>query len=149
MSVKTIEWIDGKIRIIDQTKLPGQLVYIDIDQIQDLAEAIRNLRIRGAPAIGIAGAMGVALIAYQHKNEERKKLIQKLEETIHVLRKTRPTAVNLFWALDRMESLVHSIDDKSSEKIYDYIVHEFTAEEIESHKSNIKLVAVKLKDIVG
>lgn len=124
MPVKTIEWVDGKIRIIDQTKLPEQFVYLDIDRIEDLAEAIRNLRIRGAPAIGIAGAMGVALAAFQHENENKKELVRKLNDTIHLLKKTRPTAVNLFWALDRMENLIFSIKDESTEPMQNRLLQE-------------------------
>jgi len=63
VAVNTIQWVNGKIRIIDQTLLPEKLVYLDIDNVETLAEAIKNLKIRGAPAIGIAGAMGAALAA--------------------------------------------------------------------------------------
>ena len=74
MPIKTIEWADGKIRIIDQTKLPEEMVYLSIDDIDVLGEAIGRLRIRGAPAIGIAGAMGAALAAWNYKGDDAKEL---------------------------------------------------------------------------
>ncbi len=124
MPVKTIEWLQGKIRIIDQTQLPGQLNYLTIDCVGELADAIRNLRIRGAPAIGIAGAMGVALAAFQHGGDDKKRWIEKMFNTIHLLKETRPTAVNLFWALDRMESLMNSKKDESTETIRNRLLKE-------------------------
>ncbi len=124
MPVQTIEWIDGKIKIIDQTQLPGQLNYITIDRVENLAEAIRNLRIRGAPAIGIAGAMGVALAAFQYRAEDKKGLVEKLTSTICILKETRPTAVNLFWALDRMKNLIDSLRGESVETIRNRLIWE-------------------------
>ena len=111
MPVKTIEWIDGKIRIVDQTRLPDYLVFLDISDVDVLAEAIRNLQIRGAPAIGIAGAMGVALAAHNSKAEERDDLFQEVNQAITLLGSTRPTAVNLFWALDRMGKKLYSLKE--------------------------------------
>ena len=102
MPVTTIEWIDDHIRLIDQTRLPEALVYLDIHDIPALAEAIRSLRVRGAPAIGIAAAFGVLLTAYQYRGENTDELIQQLHETSQFLAETRPTAVNLRWALEQM-----------------------------------------------
>ncbi|MCJ7813166.1 S-methyl-5-thioribose-1-phosphate isomerase [bacterium] len=124
MSVKTIEWIDGEIRIIDQTKLPEKLSYLNIDHIEDLAEAIRNLKIRGAPAIGIAGAMGIALAVFQDQSNNKKELYQNLRNAINLLRKTRPTAVNLFWALDRMEDVISSVKNEPVEEIKKRLIQE-------------------------
>ncbi len=102
MPVVTISWNDGKIRLIDQTRLPQELVYLDIDDIPTLAEAIRKLRVRGAPAIGIAAAFGLLLAAEQYPGDDREGFLRHLEQTADTLRRTRPTAVNLGWALDRM-----------------------------------------------
>lgn len=124
MPVNTIEWIDGKIRIIDQTQLPEKLAYLDIRDIRVLSEAIRKLRIRGAPAIGIAGAMGVALAAQEYPRNERKGLIRKVKESIATLKMTRPTAVNLFWALNRMEKVLDSVADKPVDKIRERLLQE-------------------------
>ncbi len=124
MVVRTIEWIDGKIRIIDQTKLPEKLIYLDIDRVEDLAEAIQRLKIRGAPAIGIAGAMGIALTAFHDESNNKKELYQNLKGAAERLRKTRPTAMNLFWALDRMEDVIHSVKNEPVEKIKEELIQE-------------------------
>lgn len=100
--MKTIEFKDGKVVLIDQTLLPGEVKYIECEDIECIAEAIENLRIRGAPAIGVAAAFGLALIASQNIGKENRVVIKELEEAKERLRKTRPTAVNLFWALDRI-----------------------------------------------
>ena len=117
MAVKTIEWIDGKVRIIDQTQLPGKLIYLYIDDVEVLGEAIRSLRVRGAPAIGIAGAMGAALAAWKYKGMNRAGLVEAVRRANSYLGATRPTAVNLFWALDRMNKVLDSTEGDSVEKI--------------------------------
>ncbi len=88
----TIEWRDGAIRMIDQRRLPGALEYLDIVTVEELCDAIRSLAIRGAPALGVAGAMGVALAA--HRGEDRQDAGRRLVAT-------RPTAVNLRWGVER------------------------------------------------
>lgn len=105
MPVSTIDWVDNKIRLIDQTQLPEKLVYLDINRPDILAEAIQNLRVRGAPAIGIAGAMGAALAASRYAGEDISALRSEVAEAIALLGSTRPTAVNLFWALKRMDTV--------------------------------------------
>ena len=117
MPVRTIEWVDGTIRIIDQTRLPERLVFLDIGDIETLSEAIRSLRVRGAPAIGIAGAMGAALAAVSYEGEDRQGLISAVREAVSYLRKTRPTAVNLFWALDRMEARLDALASQEAGRI--------------------------------
>ncbi len=102
MPLPTITWHNDKIRMIDQTRLPGELVYLEIDQLEILAEAIKSLRVRGAPAIGIAGAFGVLLSAQSAGDEAHEGFFAQLAHDVAFLRRTRPTAVNLGWALDRM-----------------------------------------------
>ncbi len=102
MPVTTIAWDDGMIRMIDQTRLPGQLIYLEIRDIPTLAEAIRSLRVRGAPAIGVAAAFGLLLAAEQSTATRPEAFFDELQETAELLRNTRPTAVNLGWALDHM-----------------------------------------------
>jgi len=102
MAVPTIAWKDGIIRIIDQTRLPGEIVFLDIASLETLCEAIRSLRVRGAPAIGVAGALGVALAAYHFQGDSRPGLDRTIREAASALNATRPTAVNLPWALGRM-----------------------------------------------
>jgi len=124
MAVKTIEWVDGKVRIVDQTKLPEELVYLDISNVEVLGEAFRRLRIRGAPALGIAGAMGVALVAHGYRKDDGRGLVRKVREAIAFLRSTRPTAINLFWALDRMERVVDKVEDEPVERIREKLLQE-------------------------
>lgn len=103
MPVTTISWEGEHIRLIDQTKLPQELVYLDIEEVPALCEAICSLRVRGAPAIGIAAAFGVLLgIRNAVSANDRQRLFSDLEGSVDSLRRTRPTAVNLGWALDRM-----------------------------------------------
>jgi len=112
MPVKTIEWMDGCARIIDQTRLPTEIVYLDIHNYQAMAEAIKKLRIRGAPAIGIAAAFGAYLSIQDFpENHSKKRFIDEFYKAIDVLKSTRPTAVNLFWALDRMRQTVQKFRD--------------------------------------
>ena len=124
MPVQTIAWVDGKVRMIDQTQLPERLVTVDIDDVDVLAEAIRVLRVRGAPAIGIAGAMGVALAARRYNEKDKDGLFETIREAISTLRSTRPTAVNLFWALERMERVSASLEDATVETIQDRLLQE-------------------------
>src|SRR5438445_9397333 len=108
-AARTIAWIgdvDGFIRLIDQTQLPTRLEYRDCHTVEEIWEAIRNLRVRGAPAIGVAAAMGVVLGMQQIQGAGRGAFAQRLHEVASYLRTSRPTAVNLFWALDRMEKRV-------------------------------------------
>jgi methylthioribose-1-phosphate isomerase len=103
---RTICWIggtDGFVRIIDQTLLPARLEYRDCRTVEEIWEAIRTLRVRGAPAIGVAAAMGVVLGIQNPQGRECTSLAHQLRRVTDYLRTSRPTAVNLFWALDRME----------------------------------------------
>jgi methylthioribose-1-phosphate isomerase len=106
---RTIEWIggvDGFIRIIDQTLLPMRLEYRDCRTVEEIWEAIKLLRVRGAPAIGVAAAMGVVIGMQSFTSRERGAYAQRLQQVTDYLRTSRPTAVNLFWALDRMHRRV-------------------------------------------
>lgn len=102
----TVEWIDGKVRFIDQTKLPALEIYVDTDDYRVIGEAIRSLKIRGAPAIGVAAAFGVLLAVEGKESATPEALIARVNEAISVLSSTRPTAVNLFNALNRMRRIV-------------------------------------------
>ncbi|MCG3119186.1 MAG: Methylthioribose-1-phosphate isomerase [bacterium] len=108
MPVTTIAWIDHKVRLIDQTKLPTDLVYLDIDEVETLGEAIKKLRVRGAPALGVAGAFGVLLGLQKFHDEEKAKFFLELQRVVTYLRGTRPTAVNLAWALERMQRIAEA-----------------------------------------
>ncbi len=101
-TLKTVEWRDNKVVMIDQTKLPNQLVFVTYDDYNQVAEAIKTLVVRGAPAIGVSGAMGLALAALQSKSNTKEDFISDLEKAKKILFDTRPTAVNLAWGLDQI-----------------------------------------------
>lgn len=100
--MRTIEWKDGTVNTIDQTKLPNRTVFLKIKSSSEMASAINNMKLRGAPLIGVATAYGLALTAYHSKAQTKDSLMKELEESAKILRGTRPTAVNLFWAVNRI-----------------------------------------------
>ena len=100
--MRTIKWRDGAVITIDQTRLPHETVTLKIKTIDEMAEAIKNLRVRGAPLLGAAAAFGLALTACHSKANNKEKLLTELENSAKILKSTRPTAVNLFWAADRI-----------------------------------------------
>jgi methylthioribose-1-phosphate isomerase len=113
MHLKTLEWISdgkgslvpGRIRMIDQTKLPGELVYIETADVKELWHAIKTLQVRGAPAIGVAAAMGVVIAVQGLDAKTGEELVREVNKAADYLAKSRPTAINLFWALERMKKV--------------------------------------------
>src|ERR1039458_1310408 len=112
--VETIQWTDGGVVMIDQTRLPLEEVYVTCRTYQEVAAAIRDMTIRGAPAIGVAAAMGVALGAMQPDGAD---LDRHMETVCQTLAGTRPTAVNLFWAIERMQRLYASLRGRPAAEI--------------------------------
>jgi methylthioribose-1-phosphate isomerase len=100
--MRTIEWDDGVVKMIDQRRLPQEVVVVEFNDYREVARAIKEMYIRGAPAIGAAAAFGLALGAHQSQATNREQLLADLEKVASVLRETRPTAANLFWAVERM-----------------------------------------------
>ncbi len=100
--MRTIEWKEGTVTTIDQTKLPDETSLLKMTECREVASAIKDMKIRGAPLIGVAAAYGLALTAYHSKVGEKSELIREIEQSAEILRRTRPTAVNLFWAVDRV-----------------------------------------------
>jgi len=100
--LRTIWWDRGSVIIIDQRLLPHKLKYLRLKSYVEVAKAIKNMVIRGAPAIGVAAAMGLALAVVNLKTNNREILMNRLEKAADTIRSTRPTAVNLFWAIDRV-----------------------------------------------
>jgi len=100
--VRTIDWADGKIRIIDQTRLPVEESILSLGSVEELAEAISSLRVRGAPALGVAGGLGVALAA-RLAQENDEDVGEAISRAASLLASTRPTAVNLRWGIDRVK----------------------------------------------
>ena len=105
--LKTIQWTGSAVRLLDQTRLPGETVFVDITDERQMWDAIKRLVVRGAPAIGISAAFG-AYLAIQNAND--KDVLARLDEACKYLATSRPTAVNLFWALDRIKRIGHSGD---------------------------------------
>ncbi len=101
--IQTLEWTDAGVRFIDQTKLPTEEVYVTCKTHEQVADVIRNMVVRGAPAIGVAAAMGIALGVNNSKAESTGDLKRDLDQICDLIGKTRPTAVNLFWAIRRMQ----------------------------------------------
>ncbi|MBI5020778.1 MAG: S-methyl-5-thioribose-1-phosphate isomerase [Ignavibacteriales bacterium] len=107
MMIRSIEWLGDSVKYIDQTKLPLDEVYIKTSDYRDIAGAIRKLEIRGAPLIGIAAAYGVALSAIESRKSEISQFVNEINKAVDLLASTRPTAVNLFWALKRMKAILN------------------------------------------
>ena len=103
--LRTVAWNEGRVRLIDQTALPARRDYIEYSDWREVAEAIRTMVVRGAPAIGCTAALGMALGAQSLTETERQPFLVRLEEIADVFRGSRPTAVNLFWAVDRLMAL--------------------------------------------
>ena len=101
--IQTLEWTDNGVRFIDQTKLPTEETYVTCKTYQQVADVIRNMIVRGAPAIGVAAAMGIALGVNNSKAENAGDLKKDFDQICDLIGKTRPTAVNLFWAIRRMQ----------------------------------------------
>ncbi len=100
--LKAVEWKNGKVRILDQTQLPNDLVLLEISDHYGVVKAIKEMSVRGAPALGIAAAFGVVLGIWNASDSDRAAFLEKSNKAIDDLKATRPTAKNLFWALDKM-----------------------------------------------
>ena len=115
--IETIQWYgdtQGHLTMIDQTQLPNELTYIDCHDVQTVWEAIKMLRVRGAPAIGIAAAYGVVVGLQTVDDRNVDTFLDRLKEVVDYLASSRPTAVNLFWALDRMSLKAKTLSEQSS-----------------------------------
>jgi methylthioribose-1-phosphate isomerase len=102
MKIRTIRWQNGAVITVDQTKLPLETVNLKIKTVDEMAKAIRNLSVRGAPLLGAAAGFGLALAAHNSKANCVSELLAELEDAARVIKSTRPTAVNLFWAIERV-----------------------------------------------
>ena len=100
--VRAIEWVDGKLRILDQSKLPREQIFADLDDYRGVVLAIKEMRVRGAPAIGVAAAYGIALAASSMRTTNKDEFLAQLNRVMQAFAASRPTAVNLFQAIDRM-----------------------------------------------
>jgi methylthioribose-1-phosphate isomerase len=135
-SLRTVEWKNNKVIMIDQTKLPNQLIFVEYDDYNQVADAIRTLVVRGAPAIGVSGAFGLALASLQSSASTKDELISDLEKARKILYETRPTAVNLKWGLDKIMKVAHS--GNTIEQIKELVINEskkMAEEDIEINKA--------------
>ncbi len=122
--MRTIEWIDNTVKMIDQTKLPQEEVFIYCRDHKCVAEAIKTMKIRGAPALGAAVAMGIAIGTLNIKDKNKDNFYAKFESICNEFAQTRPTAINLFWGIDKMKKLFRSISNKKIEVIKQALIDE-------------------------
>jgi methylthioribose-1-phosphate isomerase len=134
--IKTLEWTSGGVRFIDQTKLPTEEAYVTCHSYQEVAAAIRNMVVRGAPAIGVAAAMGLALGVQQSRAADVQALRADLEEMAKTIGETRPTAVNLFWAIRRMKETFESVASQPLPQIKMALVQEAQRMHVEDIAAN-------------
>jgi len=134
--IKTLEWTNAGVRFIDQTRLPTEEVYVTCRTYQEVATAIRDMIVRGAPAIGVAAAMGIALGMQQSSAKDANGLRRDLEQISKTIGETRPTAVNLFWAIRRMKEKFESVSRRSVEEIKSALVHEAQQMHVEDIAAN-------------
>ena len=141
--LRTVEWKDNKVVMIDQTKLPNELVFVEYDDYNQVADAIRTLVVRGAPAIGVSGAFGLALAVLQSKTTTKDRLISDLEIAKQILFETRPTAINLAWGLDQIMNIAKSGD--TVEQIKELVINaakKMADDDIEINKTMGKIGSI-------
>ena len=134
--LRTVEWKNNKVIMIDQTKLPNELVFVEYDDFNQVANAIKTLIVRGAPAIGVSGAFGLGLAVLQSRANTKDGLISDLEIAKEILFATRPTAVNLSWGLEKIMNVAKT--GNSVEQIRELIIStakRMADEDIEINKS--------------
>ncbi|MBT3321876.1 MAG: S-methyl-5-thioribose-1-phosphate isomerase [Anaerolineae bacterium] len=136
---RSIEWLDaGIVRMLDQRKLPHETIYNDYVSHTEVAQAIKDMVIRGAPAIGAAAAYGIALTTHHTGCETRDALISELDTAMEILGASRPTAVNLFWAIDRMKKRITDPSLDSVSALKEAVLteaHSIAKEDVEINKS--------------
>jgi len=136
----TIKWLEsGQVSMIDQRKLPHEEVYNQYDDPAAVAGAIKDMVTRGAPAIGVAAAYGLALVPWHDKSGDVKVVVQEIQDAARVLAEARPTAVNLFWAIDRMMRLVDGKSYSSVQELRDLVLGEAHTIAEEDVKTNLTI----------
>jgi methylthioribose-1-phosphate isomerase len=110
-AIKPIEWLENRLKIIDQSRLPWEEVYLELSSYQEVAQAIKEMKVRGAPMIGVIAAYGVALGAQRIEASNKESFLAELQHITQALASTRPTAVNLFRAINRMEAVAQAAKD--------------------------------------
>ncbi len=149
MKVETLRWVNDKLEMIDQRILPATFQYLAYDSAATVAEGIRSMVVRGAPAIGVAAAYGVALEALRLQGKAVPEFNSGMEAGFKVLAESRPTAVNLFWGLKRMRGVLEGMAQKSPAEIAARLLaeaHEILAEDIRINRAMGAYGAVLLPD---
>lgn len=137
-SVETLRWRDGRLEMIDQRVLPARFEYLPYSSASEVAEGIRSMVVRGAPAIGCAAAYGVALESLALRQASREAFVAGMEKGFDVLAASRPTAVNLFWALKRMREVWEANKQGTVDEIVDRLLaeaHEVSAEDVRINRA--------------
>lgn len=136
-SIETLRWVDGHLEMIDQRILPLEFKYISYTNAKLVAEGIRTMVVRGAPAIGCAAAYGVALEALSAKNLNKIDFLESLNDACAILLESRPTAINLFWAVDKMQKIISDNQNEEPITLADILLnsaHKILAEDIEINR---------------
>jgi methylthioribose-1-phosphate isomerase len=147
--VKAIEWVNGKVIMLDQSKLPFEISYIECTDYREVAEGIKKLWIRGAPAIGIAAAMGIALGAQDINTGSFEEFMRVIDPVFDAMLSTRPTAVNIKWAVERMKNFLIRKRDESVDILKKLLIDEanrILKEDIEVNKAIGRWGAEFIKD---
>ncbi|NSW91387.1 MAG: S-methyl-5-thioribose-1-phosphate isomerase [Firmicutes bacterium] len=137
--MKPLEYKQGILKLIDQTKLPREVIWVECKTYNDVAQAIKDMIIRGAPAIGVSAAYGIAIGSQAIDTNSKDIFFNELEKICDVIKNTRPTAVNLFWAVERIYNKAISNIDKSISEIKDIILNEAFLMELEDIETNKKI----------
>jgi methylthioribose-1-phosphate isomerase len=137
VSMQPLQWLGNKVRLLDQTRLPHEEVYLELTGYREVVSAITEMKVRGAPAIGVAGAYGIALGALGLKADSREEFLTKLKEVIQAIADTRPTARNLFMAIERMQHVAEI--DADAEGIKQALIDEAVKIHAEETEASQKL----------
>ena len=136
--IETLRWVDDHLEMIDQRILPAEFKYISYSTAQSVSDGIRSMVVRGAPAIGCAAAYGVALEALKIQNFDKPDFLKGMSDACEILLQSRPTAINLFWAVERMKSLIKDNQGLASKEIADILImeaHKIRLEDIEINRT--------------
>lgn len=147
--IETLRWRNDRLEMIDQRILPASFEYIEYESVASVAEGIRSMVVRGAPAIGCAAAYGVALEALKLKDESKESFNHEMEKAFEILAASRPTAVNLFWAIKRMQEKIDNSGDVSPSELAEILLaeaHEVLAEDIRINRTMGEFGAALLPD---
>ncbi len=148
----TLRWSDDGVVLLDQRRLPGEEIYLTLERVEEVARAIEDMAVRGAPAIACAAALGVALAAQRSDAVDTRGLIADVEAASERLARTRPTAANLFWALDRMRRRLAAAARGSADEVRDALVAEAQAileEDVETNRAIGAAGAAIVPDVAG